>query len=45
MILPNVAIHMNREVNKGSEIKANRHLLPIIALADTEAVDQIGLII
>lgn len=40
MILPNVAIHMNREVNKGSEIKANRHLLPIIALADTEAVDQ-----
>lgn len=40
MILPNVAIHMNREVNKGSEIKANRHLLPVIALADTEAVDQ-----
>lgn len=31
LTLPNLAIHMNREVNKGVEIKAQKEMLPFIA--------------
>ncbi|HZJ68638.1 MAG TPA: M18 family aminopeptidase [Candidatus Eisenbacteria bacterium] len=40
LVLPNLAIHMNREVNKGVEIKANQHLLPFIALTDEKEIKQ-----
>ncbi len=40
LILPNVAIHMNRDVNKGVEIKANQHLLPFIAMAEDEPLEE-----
>lgn len=40
LILPNVAIHMNRTVNKGEEVKANQHLLPFIAMVDEEPLEE-----
>lgn len=40
LILPNLAIHMNRKVNQGVEIKANQHLLPFIALTDDEELEK-----
>lgn len=36
LTLPNLAIHMNREVNKGKEIKAQQEMLPLIAMARQE---------
>lgn len=36
-ILPNLAIHLNREVNKGYEINKQKELLPIISLNGEEA--------
>lgn len=33
LVLPNVAIHMNRNVNTKNEIKANLHLIPIMGMA------------
>lgn len=33
LVLPNLAIHMNRQVNQGVEIKANLHLLPYLAMS------------
>ncbi|MBE6066547.1 MAG: M18 family aminopeptidase [Clostridium lundense] len=32
LIIPNIAIHMNREVNKGSEINAQKHTLPLVGM-------------
>ncbi|HHU53142.1 MAG TPA: M18 family aminopeptidase [Clostridiaceae bacterium] len=40
LILPNVAIHMNREVNRGVEIKADQHLLPFIAICDQQDLNR-----
>ena len=34
MVIPNVAIHMNREVNKGVPYKANVDMLPICRAAE-----------
>lgn len=39
LILPNAAIHINREVNRGVEIKANQHLLPFIAICDEQELN------
>lgn len=33
-VIPNLAIHMNREVNKGIELNKQKDLLPILGLAD-----------
>lgn len=35
LILPNLAIHMNRKVNEGEPIIRQKMLLPVIALADS----------
>lgn len=35
-IIPNLAIHMNREVNKGVEINAQKHTLPLVANINKE---------
>lgn len=34
LIIPNLAIHMNREVNAGSELNPQTHLLPLIAMVN-----------
>lgn len=31
-IIPNLAIHMNRDVNRGVELNAQNHMIPIIAI-------------
>lgn len=36
LIIPNVAIHMNREVNKGVEINPQRDTLPLLSLVNEE---------
>ena len=35
--IPNLAIHMNREVNKGVEINKQTELLPVVGLVDAKA--------
>lgn len=40
LTIPNLAIHMNREVNKGFEYNQQKHLLPIMALDSNEKVDN-----
>ncbi|MDO5028515.1 MAG: M18 family aminopeptidase [Bacillota bacterium] len=40
LIIPNLAIHMNREVNKDFSYNPQNHLLPIMALASNEKVDE-----
>lgn len=40
LILPNVAIHMNRAVNSKNEIKANLHLLPIMGMVDSISEEE-----
>lgn len=32
LIIPNIAIHMNREANKGFEINAQKHTLPLVGM-------------
>ncbi|MCM1990365.1 M18 family aminopeptidase [Oceanirhabdus seepicola] len=32
MIIPNLAIHMNREVNKGVELNRQNHVLPLVGM-------------
>lgn len=34
LIIPNIAIHMNGEVNKGFDINAQKHTLPILSLVN-----------
>ncbi|GAA0114902.1 M18 family aminopeptidase [Clostridium senegalense] len=36
LIIPNMAIHMNRDVNKGFDINAQQHTLPILSLVNEE---------
>lgn len=36
LYIPNLAIHMNREVNKGVELNRQRHVLPILGLETEE---------
>lgn len=36
LVIPNVAIHMNREVNTGFDINAQRDTLPLLALVNEE---------
>lgn len=38
--IPNLAIHMNPEINKGVELKRQTQLLPIVGIADGSAVDE-----
>ncbi len=40
LYIPNLAIHMNREVNKGVEIDRQKHILPILTLSD-EKTDEL----
>ena len=35
-VIPNLAIHMNREINKGVELKVQNDLEPVVALASGE---------
>lgn len=39
MTIPNLAIHMNKEVNKGIELNKQTDLLPIIAMEEKESVE------
>jgi len=39
LIIPNLAIHMNRSVNEGYEYNAQRDMLPLFAVMDGEAAD------
>ena len=39
MIVPNLAIHMNREVNKGVEINNQTDLMPIVDLLERDACE------
>ena len=32
--IPNVAIHLNREMNKGTELKKQIHMLPMVGMAE-----------
>lgn len=41
MIIPNLAIHMNREVNKGVELNRQKDMLPIIALTEGFSSEQL----
>lgn len=34
LIIPNLAIHMNREVNKGIELNAQKHTLPLMSIVN-----------
>lgn len=34
MIIPNLAIHMNRNINSGIELNRQKHLLPLLALVN-----------
>lgn len=43
LYIPNPAIHMNREVNKGVELNKQTQVLPIIALEETPGEDKIFL--
>lgn len=36
MIIPNLAIHMNRNINSGIELNRQKHLLPLLALVNDE---------
>jgi aspartyl aminopeptidase len=38
MVIPNLAIHLNREVNKGVEINKQKDVLPILGMADDEDI-------
>ncbi|MBO5373792.1 MAG: M18 family aminopeptidase [Lachnospiraceae bacterium] len=40
MTIPNLAIHMNREVNKGIELNKQTDMLPIIGCIPTEQKDE-----
>lgn len=40
LIIPNLAIHMNREVNKGFELNPQVHTLPIIGLDTNKELDK-----
>lgn len=41
LYIPNPAIHMNREVNKGIELNRQTQVLPVIALEETESKERI----
>lgn len=34
MVIPNLAIHMNRKVNMGVELNRQKHMLPLLAVVD-----------
>lgn len=40
LVIPNLAIHMNREVNQGVELNKQTDMLPILGLLDEEEKDQ-----
>lgn len=40
LTIPNLAIHMNREVNKGFQYNPQTHTLPVISLDSTKEVDK-----
>ncbi|WP_373844531.1 M18 family aminopeptidase [Clostridium sp.] len=37
MIIPNLAIHMNREVNSGIKLSKQKHMLPLLSLIDSNS--------
>jgi len=39
-VIPNIAIHLNREVNKGVELNKQKELLPIMGMANEEMTEQ-----
>ena len=39
-VIPNLAIHMNREVNKGVELKVQTDMEPVIAIASGDEIDE-----
>ncbi|MBS4536565.1 M18 family aminopeptidase [Clostridium sp. D2Q-14] len=36
LVIPNLAIHMNKEVNKGIELNKQKHTLPLVSLINEE---------
>ncbi len=44
-VIPSLAIHLDREVNKGRAINAQTHLPPILALAATDSRDYATLVL
>lgn len=38
-VIPSLAIHMNRDVNKKNELNVQEHLLPLIAMGDEDNTD------
>lgn len=44
LIIPSLAIHMNREVNKGFEFNPQIHTLPIMMLDNNEKIDSDALL-
>ncbi|MCI9174997.1 MAG: M18 family aminopeptidase [Lachnospiraceae bacterium] len=40
LVIPNLAIHMNREVNQGVELNKQTDMLPILGLLDEKIKDQ-----
>jgi len=41
MVIPNLAIHLNREVNKGVEINKQKHVLPLLGTSEEDAHNNI----
>ncbi len=39
LVIPNLAIHMNREINKGVEYNAQKHTLPILGIINEQLED------
>lgn len=40
LVIPNLAIHMNREINKGFEYNTQKHTLPLLALDTSKELDE-----
>jgi len=40
MLIPNLAIHMNRDVNKGVELNKQTHLLPLVTMMNETADEE-----
>lgn len=39
-IIPNLAIHLNREINKGHDIDRQKELLPIVGMSNERLIDE-----
>lgn len=36
LVIPNLAIHMNRKINEGVAVERQKHLLPVVSLSDSD---------